>query len=81
METSKLILIVVSVITISVIVYTFFITWITKDLSALVVLIPSVFTEAAASTGFYYNKAKSENQIKLKKIYGVESVSEEEVDQ
>lgn len=28
-------------------------------------IVPSVFTECAAATGFYYNKAKHENKIKI----------------
>jgi hypothetical protein len=28
-------------------------------------LIPSIFTECAAATGFYYNKSKHENKIKI----------------
>lgn len=31
----------------------------------LTYLVPSVFTELAAGTGFYYWKAKSENKIKI----------------
>ncbi len=35
-------------------------------------LIPAVFAETAAATGFYYSKAKAENRIKLRKKYGPE---------
>lgn len=44
----------------------------TGDLTALEVLIPSVFAELGAATGFYYSKAKAENKIKLRKLYGSE---------
>lgn len=49
---------------------------ITGDLTPLDSLIPSVFAELAAATGFYYNKAKAENQIKLRKHYGSEVYGE-----
>ena len=39
-------------------------------MSALAYLIPSVFTELTAATGFYYWKARTENKIKLLKKYG-----------
>ena len=35
-------------------------------------LIPAVFAELATATGFYYSKAKAENRIKLRKLYGPE---------
>ena len=44
----------------------------TKDLSPLAYLIPAVFAELATATGFYYSKAKAENRIKLRKLYGPE---------
>ena len=36
-----------------------------ETIEPLTVLIPSIFTELAAATGFYYWKAKSENKIKI----------------
>ena len=44
----------------------------TKDLSPLAYLIPAIFAELATATGFYYSKAKAENRIKLRKLYGPE---------
>lgn len=44
---------------------------ITRDTSALAILIPAVFAELAAATGFYFDKAKVENKIKLMAHYGV----------
>lgn len=38
----------------------------------LAYLIPSVFGELATATGFYFSKAKAENRIKLRKLYGPE---------
>lgn len=55
---------------------TFVMMFITLDLSPLEFLIPAVYAEFAAATGFYYNKAKAENLIKLRKRYGSEVYGE-----
>lgn len=44
--------------------------WRTGDLTPLAYLIPAAAAETATATGFYYAKAKAENQIKLQKRYG-----------
>ena len=36
-----------------------------ETIEPLTYLVPSIFTELAAGTGFYYWKAKSENKIKI----------------
>lgn len=64
-EFSKKILIVAGIINAVVIVFTMVMIWRTLDLSPLAYLIPSVATEVATGTGFYYSKAKVENRIKL----------------
>ena len=51
--------------------------WHTGDTSPLAYLIPAVFGELATATGFYYWKAKTENRIKLEKLYGVRLPEEE----
>lgn len=56
--------------------YTMVIIFITGDVTPLEYLIPSVFAELAAATGFYFNKAKAENQIKLRKQHGSEIYGE-----
>ena len=66
-EFSKLIFVGVSVLTVAITVFSCRVIWITGDTSALAYLIPSVFAETAAATGFYYTKAKVENKIKLMK--------------
>lgn len=48
----------------------------TSDASPLEFLIPAVFAELAAATGFYFNKAKAENLIKLRKQYGSDVYNE-----
>ena len=67
MEFSKKIFIGVSVAAILVTIFTGIMIWKTNDLSSLMYLIPAVFAELATATGFYYNKAKAENQIKIRK--------------
>ena len=67
MEFSKKIFIGVSVAAILVTIFTGIMIWKTNDLSPLMYLIPAVFAELATATGFYYNKAKAENQIKIRK--------------
>lgn len=71
-EFSKIIMIVVGAVTFIVTAFTLIIVFITGDTSPLAYLIPAVFAEFATATGFYYYKAKSENQIKLRKKYGAE---------
>lgn len=79
MEFSKKILIVAAIINIIVIAFTFLMIWVTKDVSPLIYLIPSVATEVATGTGFYYWKARLENSIKLRKEYGLSREEIEEV--
>lgn len=71
-EFSKLILICVKAVTVLVTAFTFIMVWRTNDLSPLAYLIPAVFAELGVGTGFYYSKAKAENRIKLRKMYGPE---------
>lgn len=44
----------------------------TMDSSPLMYVIPSVDAVVAAVLCYYYSKAKAENQIKLKRLYGVD---------
>lgn len=70
-EFSKLIFVGVSVLTLAITAFSCCMIWITKDTSALAYLIPAVFAEMAAATGFYYTKAKVENKIKLMALFGI----------
>ena len=70
-EFSKLIFVGVSVLTLAITVFSCRIIWLTMDPTALAYLIPAVFAEMAAATGFYFTKAKVENKIKLMALYGV----------
>jgi len=68
-EFSKLILYVVGAVTVGVTAFTLIMVWKTENLAYL---IPAIFAELATATGFYYSKAKAENRIKLRKLYGPE---------
>ena len=72
LEFSKKIFIAVSIVTIAVVIFSVVMIWRTGDLSPLSYLIPSVFAELATATGFYYSKAKRENEIKLRQSLGSE---------
>lgn len=69
MEFSKKLLFVIMSTTAIVIGFTIYIVIITGDTSPLHYLIPALFTEVSVATGFYYWKAKRENEIKLQSIY------------
>lgn len=45
--------------------------YVTMDTSVFAYLVPAVYAELATATGFYYNKARAENVVKLKKYYGI----------
>lgn len=77
-EFSKLIFIGVSLLVLAVTGFTGFMVWKTNDLSPLMYLIPAVFTELATATGYYFWKAKQENIVKLKYLYGNVEKNEEE---
>lgn len=71
-EFSKIIMVVAMLMALCVSVFTCAVIWRTGDTSPLEWLIPAVFAVLTAATGFYYSKAKAENQIKLRKKYGAE---------
>ena len=64
-EFSKTILKAVALATALIVVFSFVIIWRTGDTSPLAYIIPGIFAELSAATGFYFWKAKAENQIKL----------------
>lgn len=79
-EFSKKLLYAIFFATAVIIAFTLAIVWRTGDTSPLAYLIPAIFVEVATATGFYYWKAKVENQIKLQGIYNIqpETPNEEE---
>ena len=72
LEFSKIIVVIVSAMTIAVMAFTCYMVYETKDVDPLNTLVTVVFGAFATSTGFYYSKAKIENRIKLRKKYGAE---------
>jgi hypothetical protein len=66
-EFSKIIFTGVSMVTLSIVAFSCFMIYTTKDLQPLAYLIPAIFVEMATATGFYYNKARDENLIKIQK--------------
>ena len=84
METSKIFLFIITLVTIATIVFTFWQIIETGDVSMLSYLIPSIFAELGAATGVYYWKAKSENKIKMtlsavKELSEIDDLTEEQV--
>lgn len=71
-EFSKIIMAVALFLAIAISIFTCAVVWKTGDTSPLEWLIPVVFAVLTTATGFYYSKAKAENQIKLRKKYGAE---------
>ena len=67
-EFSKTILRAVAAATVVIVVFSFALMWRTGDTSPLAYIIPGMFTELSAATGFYFWKAKAENEIKLDTI-------------
>ena len=75
-EFSKVIFVGVSAVTLAITLFSCVMTWITRDTAVLCYLIPAVFAEMASATGFYYSKAKAENQIKLSALHSAENSNE-----
>ena len=67
-ESAKTILRAVAAATVVIVVFSFALMWRTGDTSPLAYIIPGIFTELSAATGFYFWKAKAENEIKLDTI-------------
>ena len=71
-EFSKVILIASFVVNLCVIIFACVMIVKTYDLTPLMYLIPATAADVATGLGFYYNKAKAENKIKLMKKHKVE---------
>lgn len=76
MEFSKKILIFSGSVNLLIILFTLIMVWRTENLEPLIYLIPAASGAAAVGEGFYYNKAKTENRIKLMKENKVEMTEE-----
>ena len=77
-EFSKKIFAWISIATAIVVIFSLVMIWRTNDLTPLAYIIPAIFAELATATGFYYYKAKRENEIKLKLLFGKEVVGDED---
>lgn len=66
-EFSKIMLGITWALALAVTVFACVLAWVSMDTSLFAYLIPAVFAELATATGFYYYKAKAENEIKLQK--------------
>ena len=64
-EFSKTILRTVALATFVILAFSFALMWRTGDTTPLAYIIPGIFAELSAATGFYFWKAKAENEIKL----------------
>lgn len=68
-EFSKVVVILDTIIFIAIIIFSCTLMWKTEDTSALAYLIPSVFSLWSVCNGFYFWKARKENEIKLLQEY------------
>lgn len=71
MEFSKKILIAMFTITLIIVACAIAMSYMTQTTDVYAYLIPSIFAELSIGTGFYYWKARRENEIKLRGIYGL----------
>lgn len=72
LEFSKKLFIAVAILNVIIVAFSFVMMWRTNSVEPLIYLIPAAFAEFATATGFYYSKAKRENEIKLRKKYGMD---------
>lgn len=78
MEFSKKILIAVFLVTLIIVACAIAMSYVTQTTDVYAYLIPAIFAEMGIGTGFYYWKAKKENEVKLRGIYGIEEESEDD---
>ena len=71
-EFSKAILVVIAVAILLVVVFAMIMMAITQDLSPIDWILGGLFSLANVAVGFYYWKARKENEIKLSVAYGKE---------
>lgn len=77
-EMSKIILIIVTVISGSLILFGMALAWYRSDSSILKIMASGTVSTQATATAFYFWKAKQENVLKLKAIYKDEFIAIEE---
>ena len=67
-EFSKTILRAVAAATVVIVIFSFALMWRTGDTSPLAYIIPGIFTELSAATGFYFWKAKADTIRRQKEL-------------
>lgn len=72
-EYSKIVVAICGLVGIYLIAFTSYVVLVTGDTSPLAYLIPSTFAAVATALGFYFNKAKLENKLKILKSEGKET--------
>lgn len=77
MEFSKKILLTVFFVTFLITGCAIAMSYMTQTTDVYAYLIPAIFAELGVGTGFYYWKAKRENEIKLRSAFGEPSEMEE----
>ena len=77
MEFSKIVVIVSLIVEIAVIAFCCYMAYLMQDMTTIQILVPIVCVTNGAGVGFYFNKAKLENKIKLMKSSGVEMTNDD----
>lgn len=71
-EFSKIILFAIAAVILLVIIFAMVMIAVTRDLSPIDWILGGLFSLASVAVGFYYWKARKENEIKLRVAYGKE---------
>lgn len=79
-EYSKIILMVLLGIQITVNLAAIILMFYVQTTDGLEYLIPSISAELSIAVGFYYNKAKRENELKIRKAYKKEDIDYEKME-
>ena len=73
---SKFLIFIITLMTIVITAFTIYATWLTRDITALTVIIPCIFAEMGVVSGFYMFKSKCLAIIELKHQYGERFIEE-----
>lgn len=74
MEFSKKILFAMFAVTIVIVACAIAMSYVTQTTDVYAYLIPAIFAELTIGTGFYYNKAKAENLLKIERSFEEEEI-------
>ena len=73
---SKIIITIIMTLTVIVTLFALYATWLIRDASILVTLIPCLFVETGVVSGFYMWKSKVLSVIELKRKYGEQFIED-----